>query len=61
MIIEDKELSQLNKYLPNLLKMDLYKNRNFECCPHCGSIHFIRNGYYNGIQRYKCHNCKKTF
>ncbi|MDO5517525.1 MAG: hypothetical protein Q4F66_08210 [Clostridium sp.] len=61
MIIEDKELKSLNAYIPQLLKSDLYRNRNFQCCPHCGSIRFIRSGYYNGIQRYKCHDCRKTF
>ncbi|MDO5516226.1 MAG: hypothetical protein Q4F66_01650 [Clostridium sp.] len=61
MIEQDYELKELNKYFPQLLKIDLYRNRHFECCPHCGSIHFIRNGHYRGIQRYKCHECKKTF
>lgn len=61
MVIENTELISLSSYIPQLLKIDLYKNRNFEFCPHCGSIRFIRNGYYNGIQRYKCHDCGKTF
>ena len=61
MIIEDTHLEDLDEYISQLLKIDLYKDRNFKCCPHCGSEQFIKNGYYNGIQRYKCHKCRKTF
>ena len=30
-------------------------------CPHCSSELVVRNGKYNGKQRYKCKSCKKTF
>lgn len=26
-------------------------------CTHCGSFNFVKNGSYNGVQRYKCCNC----
>lgn len=30
-------------------------------CPHCKESHIKRNGHYNGVQRYLCLGCKKTF
>jgi len=30
-------------------------------CPHCQSGHVIRNGHANGLQRYRCRECDKTF
>ena len=33
-----------------------------ECCIHCGSINFKKNGLtFNGIQRYKCTDCRRSF
>lgn len=31
------------------------------CCPHCTAGHITRNGHANGLQRYRCHDCGKTF
>ena len=31
------------------------------CCPHCAAGHITRNGHANGLQRYRCHDCGKTF
>jgi transposase-like protein len=30
-------------------------------CVHCGKSHIHRHGVKNGLQRYKCADCKKTF
>lgn len=30
-------------------------------CPHCGGTHAVRNGTYDGKQRYICEDCHKTF
>ena len=30
-------------------------------CPHCTVGHVTRNGHANGLQRYRCHGCGKTF
>ena len=30
-------------------------------CPHCASQRVIRNGHANGLQRYRCRECSKTF
>lgn len=30
-------------------------------CPHCASLRVIRHGHANGLQRYRCCECTKTF
>ena len=30
-------------------------------CPHCQSVKLVRNGHANGLQRYKCRGCSRTF
>ena len=30
-------------------------------CPHCGSVHFVKNGTKLGHQRYLCRECNKSF
>lgn len=30
-------------------------------CPHCRSIRVVRNGHADGLQRYKCRACKRSF
>lgn len=32
-----------------------------EHCPHRAATHMVRNGHANGLQRYRCHDCKKSF
>jgi transposase-like protein len=34
---------------------------NGAICPHCESAHVFRNGHANGLQRYRCRECRKTF
>lgn len=36
-------------------------NKNTNQCPHCNSSHYIKHGKYNGIQRFLCRECNKTF
>ena len=31
------------------------------CCPRCGAAHVVRNGHADGLQRYKCRGCGRTF
>jgi len=31
------------------------------CCPHCSAKQVVRNGHADGLQRYKCRVCGKTF
>jgi len=61
MIQEDNGLEKLKKHASNLLKYDIYKNRNLNECPNCNSKNYIKFGNYKCIQRYKCKECKKTF
>lgn len=37
------------------------KFRNGAVCPHCGCIHVNKFGFFNGKQRYRCKECRKTF
>jgi transposase-like protein len=30
-------------------------------CNHCGSSNYINHGKYQGVQRYKCRDCKRYF
>ena len=61
LIENDIDYKNLETLMPQLLKVDLYKDKKFECCPHCHNTYFIKHGKYKGIQRYMCRNCKRTF
>ncbi|HCW52890.1 MAG TPA: hypothetical protein DG753_03935 [Clostridium sp.] len=61
MIQNDIDYKNLEDLMPQLLKIDLYKDKKFECCPHCQNTKFIKHGKYKGIQRYKCSKCNRTF
>lgn len=63
MIEVDKELNNLNKYLNEILKPNIYANRKSEIksCPSCGCSRYIKYGFFKGIQRYRCKECGKTF
>ena len=30
-------------------------------CPHCAGSRIVRNGLADGVQRYKCRSCTRTF
>ncbi len=32
-----------------------------QCCPYCAAAHLVRNGHANGLQRYRCQGCRRTF
>lgn len=36
-------------------------NETFANCPKCQSTHFVKSGFKNGKQRYKCKNCVHYF
>lgn len=40
------------------LSINLSKKKS---CPYCKSSHLVLNGVSNGVQRYKCKGCKKSF
>lgn len=37
------------------------ENKPIECCPHCSSGLFVKNGKRQELQRYKCKSCCKIF
>ena len=43
----------------NHISIDL--NLKIEICPHCSSEKIVKNGHKDGIQRFKCKECGKTF
>ena len=51
----------LTKLLGAALEMVDTENTEIDICPHCGSVHFVKNGHKCGKQRYLCHDCKRTF
>jgi transposase-like protein len=65
LIKNDYYLENLKVHLKLILKRDLYSSRQkmIKSCPICGCTEYIKYGYYNEIQRYKCKNkcCGKTF
>ncbi|MFP5394426.1 MAG: IS1595 family transposase, partial [Gammaproteobacteria bacterium] len=30
-------------------------------CPECHGVHHVRHGHANGLQRYRCRGCRRTF
>lgn len=52
---------KLEEHIRILFTNNIYKNKKISCCPLCGSIKYIKYGYYKEIQRYKCKKCGKTF
>ncbi|MBE6072271.1 MAG: IS1 family transposase [Clostridium butyricum] len=61
MIKEDINFDRLSIHRNKVLKRNIYENRSFECCPHCNENKYVKYGKYDGIQRYKCKKCNKTF
>ena len=61
MIQKKVKANKLKEHINSFIKNDIYKNKNFECCPICGGKKYIKHGSYKGIQRYKCKECGKTF
>jgi transposase-like protein len=61
LIQHDTELKKFDLHTNDAIKRDFYKDRVVTACPLCGSTWHIKYGFYNGIQRYKCKVCDKTF
>ncbi|MBK1811473.1 IS1 family transposase [Clostridium sp. YIM B02505] len=61
MINHHTKLKTLDLCKNKILKKDFYKTRFVDCCPECNSKKYVKYGFYNGIQRYICKDCKRTF
>ncbi|GFP77388.1 IS1 family transposase [Clostridium fungisolvens] len=61
MIKQRKKLKKTGLFTNQISKKDFYKTRSVNYCPACGSENHVKYGFYNGIQRYICKDCKRTF
>lgn len=63
MIEVDVRLKNIESYLKTALKSNIYEVRKdkVNACPKCGHSHYIKYGFFKGIQRYRCKKCNKTF
>ncbi|MBE6049958.1 MAG: IS1 family transposase [Clostridium sp.] len=63
MIQIDNNFENLNKYLIDIVRKNIYSNRKkvVNSCPKCGKNHYIKYGFFKGVQRYRCKDCGKTF
>ena len=61
MIKVDTDYTKLKDHVNVLLKNNIYDKRKMDECPNCKSKIYIKYGKFNGIQRFKCKECKKTF
>ncbi|WP_160686121.1 IS1 family transposase [Clostridium sp. C2-6-12] len=61
MIRKQIKLKRLKFHINEFTKNNVYKHKKINYCSICGGKKFIKYGYYNGIQRYKCKECGKSF
>ena len=61
MIKVDVNYNRLKNHVDDLLKKEVCCKQNVDVCPHCKSNVYIKYGKFNGIQRFKCKECNKTF
>lgn len=61
MIVKDNNYKNISKHVDCIIKKDLFSVRKVTMCPHCESVRYIKYGKFNGIQRFKCKECGKTF
>ncbi|MBE6051856.1 MAG: IS1 family transposase [Clostridium sp.] len=63
MIEVDVNFKNIDNYLKTALKSNVYEMRKdkVNVCPKCGHNHYIKYGFFKGIQRYRCKKCNKTF
>lgn len=61
MIVKDNNYKNISKHVDCIIKKDLFSVRKVNMCPHCQSVRYIKYGKFNGIQRFKCKECGKTF
>jgi len=59
----DINTNKVGSYIKDMIKSGIYNFRMKEVnkCPNCGNTHYIKHGYFKGIQRYRCKECGKTF
>ena len=59
-VVEDKAVNLASiTFISNQVKETKFSKGII--CPHCGSVHAVRNGKVKGKQRYICRDCNKSF
>jgi transposase-like protein len=63
MLPQRRELmSELEAAEGRAASVGIIEDRGRQCgCPHCGNLKVVRNGNADGLQRYKCRECGRTF
>ena len=61
MIESVNDFNLIEKEYNYALKAEICNKNTENYCPHCKSQLHIKYGKFNGIQRYKCKNCNRTF
>lgn len=56
---KQKFLSEITNSKTSIQKV--IQPRKVEACPHCQSVHFVKNGKRNGRQNFRCRSCNKAF
>lgn len=60
--LTDEQLEKVKAYILAHLKIAINPiSCENHTCPHCGSLHIVKNGMKRNKQRYLCKDCKKTF
>lgn len=61
--LSERDKQSFMDYLLNskAVMKEVSKPKEVKACPHCGSVHFVKNGCGDGKQRYLCRDCKKSF
>ena len=66
--LKPAELELISSYICDLVRKKVtpqtsnHENMEVNCCPECGSLHFVRNGHDpKGRQKYLCKDCKASF
>ena len=61
--LTDEQLEKVKMFILAHLKIAINPIATYEnhTCPHCGSLHIVKNGKKRDKQRFLCKDCKKTF
>ena len=56
-----KRLDKLDEQQKGLAVIESSSAIEPRCCPHCQGTELYRHGHVNGLQRYRCRTCRRTF
>jgi transposase-like protein len=61
LLLSDLEFLKDNSEFDLLSKRSKSLDNKQSTCPRCNSIQYVKNGSSNGVKRYKCKSCKRSF